>query len=314
MNWGGDPNRPVEVEEGNLRLHPRKSFALWKETVQSKSLAWKQCELDAVGELRSAIIVIVLRRANEIAKLNAEMQIALDKEKELSVLKSHFVTMTSHEFRTPLTTILSSADILQKYSHNLPEERKFTHLQQIQTSVKHMTQLLDDLLLVGIATEGKLQFKPTLLDLIRFCQALVEELKLIHDSYTITFANQGNCTTAYIDEKLLRHILTNLLSNAIKYSFPGGTIHFELIYQTGEVIFHIQDHGIGIPQADQAQLFEAFHRASNVGTIFGTGLGLAIVKNSVDLHGGTIIVASEVGVGTTFTVMIPLHNPIAIDN
>ncbi|WP_009630676.1 ATP-binding protein [Synechocystis sp. PCC 7509] len=306
VNWGGDPNRPVEVEEGNLRLHPRNSFALWKETVKSKSLPWKQCELDAVGELRSSIIVIVLRRANEVAKLNAEMQIALDKEKELSTLKSHFVTMTSHEFRTPLTTILSSANILQKYSHKLREEQKFTHLQQIQTSVKQMTQLLDDLLLIGKAVAGKLQFEPTLVDLIRFCQALVEELKLINDSYTITFANQGNGTTAYIDEKLLRHILTNLLSNAIKYSSPDGSIHFELIYQTGEVIFHIQDHGIGIPQADQAQLFEVFHRASNVGTISGTGLGLSIAKNSVDLHGGTIIVASEVGVGTTFTVTIPL--------
>ncbi|PSB25552.1 ATP-binding protein [Chlorogloea sp. CCALA 695] len=306
VNWGGDPNQPVKVEEGDLRLHPRKSFALWKETVQLKSLPWKQCEIDAVGELRSTIIVVMLRKADDVAKLNVEMQIALDKEKELSELKSHFVTMTSHEFRTPLATILSSADILQKYSHKLREEQKFTHLQQIQTSVKHMTQLLNDLLLLGKAAAGKLQFEPTPVDLIRFCQALVEELKLINDSYTITFANQGNGTTAYIDEKLLRHILTNLLSNAIKYSSPGGTVHFELIYQAGEVSFHIQDHGIGIPQADQAQLFEAFHRASNVGTISGTGLGLAIVKNSVDLHGGTIIIASEVGVGTTFTVTIPL--------
>ena len=110
-----------------------------------------------------------------------------------------------------------------------------------------------------------------------------------------------------MDEKLLRHILSNLLSNAIKYSPSGGTVHFDLVCEE-EVIFRVQDEGIGIPEADRANLFDSFHRASNVGTISGTGLGLAIVKKSVDLHGGTIAVNSEVGVGTTFIVTIPLHN------
>ena len=242
----------------------------------------------------------------------ADIRNALEKEKELNELKSHFVTMTSHEFRTPLATILSSADILQKYSHKLREEQKLTHLQQIQTTVKHMTQLLNDLLLVGKAAAGKLQFEPTPLDLISLCQALVKELELINNTHAIAFVNKGDCTTACMDAKLLRHILGNLLSNAIKYSASGSIVHFELICQQGEVIFHIQDEGIGIPALDQAQMFEPFHRASNVGTISGTGLGLAIVKTSVDLHGGTIIVASEAGVGTTFRVTIPLDNRIGI--
>jgi signal transduction histidine kinase len=108
-----------------------------------------------------------------------------------------------------------------------------------------------------------------------------------------------------MDERLLRHILSNLLSNAIKYSPQAGSVRFNLICQHGEAIFHIQDEGIGIPVADQVQLFDSFHRASNVGTISGTGLGLAIVKKSVDLHGGKITVQSEVGVGTTFTVTLP---------
>ncbi len=239
---------------------------------------------------------------------------ALGKEKELNELKSYFVTMTSHEFRTPLATILSSADILQKYSHKLREEQKLTHLQQIQITVKHMTQLLNDLLLVGKAAAGRLQFEPTPLDLISWCQALVKELELINNSSTIAFIYKGGCTTACMDAKLLRHILGNLLSNAIKYSASGGIVYFELVCQQKEVIFHIQDEGIGIPALDQAQMFEPFHRASNVGTISGTGLGLAIVKTSVDLHGGTIIVASEAGVGTTFRVTIPLDNRIKIND
>jgi PAS domain S-box-containing protein len=231
---------------------------------------------------------------------------ALEKEKELNELKSHFVTMTSHEFRTPLATILSSADLLQKYSHRLREEQKFTHLQQIQTTVKHMTQLLNDVLLIGKAEAGKLECNPAPLDLVGFCQVLVEDLRLINDRHTIALVNQGESTNACIDEKLLRHILSNLLSNAIKYSPQGGPIHFEVICQLEEVIFHIQDEGIGISAADQAQLFDSFYRASNVGTISGTGLGLAIVKKSVDLQGGKIAMHSEVGVGTTFTVTLPL--------
>ncbi len=131
-------------------------------------------------------------------------------------------------------------------------------------------------------------------------------LRLINDRHTIVLVNQGESTNVWIDEKLLRHILSNLLSNAIKYSPQGGTVHFEVICQPEEVIFHIQDEGIGISVADQAQLFDSFYRASNVGTISGTGLGLAIVKKSVDLYGGKIAIHSEVGVGTTFTVTLPL--------
>lgn len=304
VNWGGDPNRP-EVEEGSLRLQPRKSFALWKEIVQSKSLPWKQCEIDAAVLLRSAIVVIVLRKADELAKLNVEMQIALDKEKELSELKSRFVSMASHEFRTPLATILSSAELIEHYSHKWTEEKKLTHLERIQTSVKHMTQLLNDVLLIGKAEAGKLEFKPTPVALTQFCRNLVEEMQLTASNHTIAFCSQGQYANTYMDEKLLRHILSNLLSNAIKYSPKASTIHFDLVCEQEKAVFRVQDQGIGIPVADQAQLFKSFHRASNVGTISGTGLGLAIVKKSVDLYGGNITVDSELGVGTTFSVMLP---------
>ena len=243
----------------------------------------------------------------ERKQAEVEIRSALEREKELSELKSRFVTTTSHEFRTPLSTILSSADIIQKYSHKLSEEKKLQHLQRIQTTVKNMTQLLNDVLLIGKAEAGKLEFQPTQLELVQFCRDLVEEMQISTDSHAIAFINQGECTNAYLDEKLLRHILSNLLSNAIKYSPQGCTVCLTLICEQQVAIFQIQDQGIGIPVADQAQLFNSFHRASNVGTISGTGLGLAIVKKSVDLHGGKISVESEVGVGTTFIVAIPFN-------
>jgi PAS domain S-box-containing protein len=233
---------------------------------------------------------------------------ALEKEKELGEFKSRFVTMTSHEFRTPLSTILSSADILQRYHHKLTEEKKLHHLGCIQATFKSMTQLLNDVLLIGKAEAGKLECNPAPLELVQFCHNLVEEMQITTNTHTISFHQQRECPTVGIDEKLLRHILSNLLSNAIKYSPSGGIINFDLVCEQEKVIFLVQDRGIGIPTTDRANLFDSFHRATNVGTISGTGLGLAIVKKSVGLHGGNISVESEVAVGTTFIVTIPLHN------
>jgi hypothetical protein len=243
-------------------------------------------------------------------QVEAELRSALEKEKELSLLKSSFVTMASHEFRTPLTTILSSTEILEYYSHKFTEAKKLDHLQRIQVAVKHMTRLLSDVLLIGKAEAGKLEFNPTFFDLEQYCRKLVEEMQLTTHTHTIVFCNQGESVDACMDEKLLLHIFSNLLSNAIKYSPQGGTIRFDLIYKLGEAIFQIQDEGIGIPKIDQAQLFNSFQRGSNVGTISGTGLGLAIVKKSVDLHGGQIRVESEVNIGTAFIVTLPLNNRI----
>jgi PAS domain S-box-containing protein len=239
---------------------------------------------------------------------------ALEKEKELGLLKSRFVSMTSHEFRTPLTTILSSAELLQIYGDRWTQEKKLKHLLQIQTAVKHMTHLLNDVLLIGKAEAGKLEYNPELLDLDRFCHSLVDEIQIATKSHTIIFVSHlDSGTQVYMDEKLLRHILSNLLSNAVKYSPQGGTVNFDLVREQEEVVFRIQDQGIGIPIEDRAQLFNSFHRASNVGTISGTGLGLAIVKKAVDLHGGKITVDSEVGIGTTFIISLPLHNRKLVD-
>jgi signal transduction histidine kinase len=167
--------------------------------------------------------------------------------------------------------------------------------------------LLDEVILVGRADVDRLECLPTPLDLESFCQQLVEEARLeVSSLHQVELSLQGDFSETLWDESLLRHIFSNLFANAIKYSPQGGIIRLEVIAQDNLAIFNLIDHGIGIPPDDLVKLFQAFHRASNVGKISGTGLGLAIVKRCVEAHGGDIFVESEVGVGTTFSVKLPL--------
>ncbi len=245
-------------------------------------------------------------RMLQASRAEAEIRKALEKERELNELKSRFVSMTSHEFRAPMNTILSSAELLEHFGHKFNEEKKLKHLHRIQAAVKKMTHLLNDVLLIGKVEAGKQEFNPTPLDLVKLCSNMVEEMQLgTGEHHQIVFTHQGSCQNACMDEELLESILTNLLSNAIKYSPKGGEVNLFLVGEQGKAIFRVQDRGIGITEADRAQLFSHFHRGVNVGNISGTGLGLAIVKNCVDLHGGKIAVESELGVGTTFIVTLP---------
>jgi signal transduction histidine kinase len=253
--------------------------------------------------------VYIGRDISDRKRVEAEMIKALERERELRELKSCFVSMASHEFRTPLTTIVSSTELLEIYGQKWTEDKKQKHYQRIEAAVDRMTNLLDDVLLFSKVEAGKLEFNPKPLVLKDFCSDLVEELQLgIGVNHKLTFVYSGPCQNACMDEKLLMHILGNLLSNAIKYSPQDTTILFGCYCNEEEVIFEVKDEGIGIPTEDQGRLFESFHRAKNVGNIPGTGLGLAIVRNSVDLHGGRIIVESEPGVGTTFKVILPLDS------
>lgn len=235
-----------------------------------------------------------------------ELRRAMAHEKELNELKTRFISMASHDFRTPLATILSSTDLLEHYGDRLTDERKHQHLQQIQGSVKHMTGLLEDVLIIGRADAGKIEFQPAPLDVQEFCCHLVEELQLgAGTRYTLRLLIDEAPRPVALDVKLLRQILTNLLSNAIKYSPAGGDVSLHVTHEPAFIVFRVVDHGLGIPPAAQAHLFETFHRADNVGDIPGTGLGMAIVKKSVDLHQGTIEFESAVGVGTTFVIRLP---------
>jgi PAS domain S-box-containing protein len=237
----------------------------------------------------------------------AEVRRSLEKERELNELKSRFVAMTSHEFRTPLATILSSAELLEQYGARLPaEEREDLH-RSIRAGVERMTRLLDDVLTIGKAEANMLQFTPAQVDLAAFCEQLAEETRRgAGEAHTLEFSYEGAREPVRADEKLLRHALTNLLSNAFKYSPAGGRVEFRVRMDGREAAFEVRDQGIGIPPEDQPRLFETFHRARNVGAIAGTGLGLAIARKSVELHGGSVSVESSPGAGTCFRVTVPL--------
>jgi len=250
-----------------------------------------------------------LRQVNQTLQVRVEERTAeLVKANEINQFKSELVSMLSHDIRQPLNTILLAAGLLQNNEDKLTQEKKRNHLQMIRAAIKNMAQMLDEVSLIGRADSGKFQCDLEPLDLELFCRQLVDEaqLTLKDKNLTLVFASYGELGEAVWDETLLRHILGNLLGNAIKYSLPNGRIQFELISQENSVMFRFQDWGIGIPKQDQKRMFQPFHRAENVGRIPGTGLGLAIVKKCVDAHGGEIMVNSEVGIGTTFIVNLPL--------
>lgn len=249
-----------------------------------------------------------MRSANETLQAQfQERTVELAKAQEANQVTSEFVSMLSHDFRNPLTTILLSTGLLEYNDHRLTKETKLTHFQLIRSAIANMNNLLEEVLLIGKADVGKLQYNLTEFSLEPFCRQLVSEFQLsISDRHQLIFSSFGEFPEQLWDESLLRHILTNLLSNAIKYSPAGGLIKFEVTSQAAVVIFKIQDSGIGIPQEYQEQLFQPFTRAENTDTIPGTGLGLAIVKRCVEAYKGQITVNSEVGRGTTFTVILPL--------
>jgi len=256
---------------------------------------------------------------------------SLQEAEQLSELKSRFIAMTSHEFRTPLAVISSSVGILQHFGDRLSPEKREEHLATIQTYVQHTTRLLDDILLLNRAGSEELRFEPIPLNIVAFCERICHEIQAGYPDHAICFtvvygslvdqphpaanptiadltpsAAPGPSIEYNLDEKLLRQILTNLLSNAVKYSAANTQIEVTLTLDSHSIQIEVKDQGIGIPASDMPQLFQSFHRASNVGTIQGTGLGLSIVKHCLDLHKGYISVQSVEGSGSCFTVTLPL--------
>ncbi|MBD2000712.1 PAS domain-containing sensor histidine kinase [Leptolyngbya sp. FACHB-541] len=240
-------------------------------------------------------------------QVEQEIRKALTRERELNELKSRFISMTSHEFRTPMSTILLSAEMLENYSQFLTEEKKQKHFRRLKTAIAHIVYLLDDVSLLGQVEGGKAKLSLELIHLEEFCRDLIEEVQgSIGAGRAIEFTCQGLSASIGLDKKLFRSVLSNLLSNALKYSSSDSTVQVRLTYQETQVVLEVQDWGIGIPPEDQPRLFESFHRAKNVINIQGTGLGLAIAKRCVALHNGQIEVESTLNVGTTFRVRLPL--------
>ena len=232
---------------------------------------------------------------------------SLERERELNEMKTRFVSMTSHEFRTPLATILSSVELIEQYSDRLAAAEKTEILGSIKAAVKRMTNMLENVLLIGKADSGHMAFEPAALNLRDLCSRVLDEVRTTASAaHRFKFSSDGDCENVAVDERLVRHILTNLLSNAVKYSPAGGEVVFELVRAGDIAVITVSDQWIGIPGSDLPRLFESFHRGGNVSNIQGTGLGLTIVKKAVDQHGGQIEVHSEERKGTRFTVTLPL--------
>lgn len=239
-------------------------------------------------------------------RMETQLRQTLEQEMALNELKTRYVSMAAHDLRNPLAVIRSSVDLIRQYGDRLSDEQTQEKYDRIYNSIQIMVDMLDDILLLEKVEAGKLSFNPAPMDIIALCEKIIEDTShAIGAAQHITFDVQGECGAVSVDAKLLRHVLGNLLSNAIKYSPDDSTVSLTIRCAEDHIVFQVEDQGIGIPDVDQARLFEAFHRASNAKSIPGTGLGLAIVKQSVEVHGGTINFESHVGVGTTFTVTLP---------
>lgn len=257
-------------------------------------------------------LIANLRDETKRKELQEEINNALQKEKELNRLKSKFISMVSHEYRTPLTAILSSAELIELFGLDMEDNEKQEYLNNIKNSVDYLTSLLDDVLLINRAESGRMQFDPGQFELISFCKEIMKSM-MDGIKCRIEFEAAFDSKNVLMDKKLLRHILMNLLSNAVKYSKEKATVWLTADQSDGQIIFEVKDKGIGIPYEDQGHLFEPFFRADNVSHIPGSGLGLSIVKNCVDLHNGNISFESVPGEGTKFLVSLPCESSTCED-
>jgi signal transduction histidine kinase len=243
----------------------------------------------------------------ERKKLEKQLADSLEKEKELSDLKSRFISTTSHEFRTPLTSILGTSDLLEMVGQDLEKEKYDDHIKRIQDAAVYMKDLIDDVLTVSRVETGKQKFSPSEIDVTRIAKEVIDEVGvLLSEKHNIQFNNTSAEKFVYLDENIIKSILINLLSNAIKFSPDGGKITFNIEFADSNILFIIGDGGIGIPSEDQDRLFEPFHRGKNIENISGTGLGLSIVEKLVELHSGEIHCESKINQGTKFTIKFPL--------
>jgi PAS domain S-box-containing protein len=284
---------------------------LLRQLANHVAIAIQQVKLfECVQDLNKNLELQVADRTQQLEQSLRQLEIALRKEKELNELKSQFISRASHEFRTPLATIQAASDLLRNYSHKMTDEKKVEKIDKIQREVKGMTNLLEEVLVIGKTESGRFELQTELINLEDFCLEIIEQTKLLAtDKHKVIFVNINAPVSIMIDTKFFRQIISNLLSNAIKYSPNGGEVTF-IISKTSDrqpqLLLEFCDRGIGIPLVDQEKIFEHFYRAHNVGTIAGTGLGMAIIKNSIDILGGTIKLISIETQGTTVQVKLPL--------
>jgi len=256
--------------------------------------------------------VKITKDISDQMKSEEEMKLSLRREKELNEMKSRFVTLASHEFKTPLSVILSSTSLIERYSASDQEDKRMRHIQRIKSNVKNLRQILGDFLSLEKLEEGVVRNNPSATNVVALAEEIILDIQEAgKPGQMIDLKMSGEPQIVALDENLLRNILNNLLSNAVKYSPECTPIRFLIEFHTGTLKFTVSDGGIGIPPEEQKHLFERFFRASNTSGISGTGLGLSIVKRHLELMGGQIDVSSEAGKGTI--VMITLPAPVVRD-
>ncbi len=326
LNWGHF-TRDEALGRTTLELgmweNPGERDRFWADVLPAGSIRERECrvlnrhkkvstmlvsgviiEINGEDHLLSMMVDISQRKQAEV-----ELHRTLEREMELSQLKSSFVSMVSHEFRTPLGIIQSSAELLRDFYQRMQPEERTEQLDSISRNTRRMAGMMEEILILSRLDAGKLDFRPVALDLNGFFRRLVDE---VHSATArqslIELSLSGVPAEAKTDERLLSHIFTNLLTNAVKYCEPGSTVHFAVERDGADVVCIVRDHGIGISQEDQRHLFNAFHRGGNVGPRPGTGLGLLVVKRCVELHRGKVRLASNLGAGTTVTVRLPVFS------
>ena len=300
VRWIGGVLYPVKDREGRV---------LEVVTVHHDITETKRAE-EAMQALNLTLEKRVAERTADLEAAQAELHRALEKERELGEMKSRFVGMVSHEFRTPLGVTMSAVEVLRHYDDKLPPDQRRELCDDIHSATKEMAGLMEHMLVLGRVEAGKVSFKPLSLDFVGLLEKCIEEQNAVAAGRCpIELEVKTEAAGAVGDETLLRHIFGNLISNAVKYSRAGESVRVCVERKGSMAQCSIVDRGIGIPPEDQATLFESFTRASNVGDIPGTGLGLVIVKRCVEYHQGSIALDSVLGEGSTFTVSLPLFGP-----
>lgn len=315
---------PVEVSLSHYRQDDQLYVIAFvvditKRKEAEQGLLHKQRELERVSneirklntelELRVEERTYILKEAlQKLEHSQNELHKSLDKERQLNEIKSRFVSMASHEFRTPLSAVLSSASLLSKYTNTEEQQKRDKHINRIKDSVKHLNDILEDFLSLGRLDEGRIEADPTRFDLNELVRETIGNLQLILKKGQNIRCNCDGERMILADKKLLKNIFINLLSNASKFSPENSSIEIDLDTDTRFASLQITDHGIGISYEDQKHLFSSFFRGSNAANVQGTGLGLHIVKRYVDLMGGTVHLQSEQDKGTSVTVRFPVKN------
>jgi signal transduction histidine kinase len=311
VEWNG--NGVVEIGRTGWVVHTRIRLGDGSRGILTNDGAISHAPLDVMKQEVTAVFCSLLGKIISHKQAEEEIRRALEKERDIVEIKSRIINNISHEFRTPMTIIQSSVELMDRYGSKLDAVQRTRHSDKIRGQIAQMTMLLDNTLMINRSEKIGLDFKPQPLDLIALCQAAVETVTATSTvDCDIRFSHSGPCTTQmHLDRMLLHQIVINLLTNALKFSRPGACVDLDLTCQADEVLIAVRDDGIGIPETDRLHLFQEFHRGKNAGSISGTGLGLSIVRRAAEAHGGSVAFASVEGGGSTFLVALPCE-PVAV--